>query len=71
MNEKNNKRTIFGWSMYDWAKSAYETTTLGAVLPVYFVSVVVPEEGFELEETFIQELRSGDLLLVLLYLYFS
>jgi UMF1 family MFS transporter len=47
MNEKNNKRTIFGWSMYDWAKSAYETTTLGAVLPVYFVSVVVPEEGFE------------------------
>jgi UMF1 family MFS transporter len=33
--------------MYDWAKSAYETTTLGAVLPVYFVSVVVPEEGFE------------------------
>ncbi len=46
MNGKNNKRTIFGWSMYDWAKSAYETTTLGAVLPVYFVSVVVPEEGF-------------------------
>ena len=47
MNEKNNKRTIFGWSMYDWAKSAYETTILGAVLPVYFVSVIVPEEGFE------------------------
>ena len=47
MNEKNNKRTIFGWSMYDWAKSAYETTILGGVLPVYFVSVIVPEEGFE------------------------
>ena len=47
MNEKNNKRTIFGWSMYDWAKSAYETTILGAVLPVYFVSVLVPEEGFK------------------------
>ncbi len=46
MTEKNNKKTIFGWSMYDWAKSAYETTTLGAVMPVYFVSVVVPEEGF-------------------------
>ena len=41
MTEKNNKRTLFGWSMYDWAKSAYETTTLGAVMPVYFVSVVV------------------------------
>ena len=47
MNEKNNKRTIFGWSMYDWAKSSYETTILGAVLPVYFVSVIVPEEGSE------------------------
>ena len=47
MTKKNNKRTLFGWSMYDWAKSAYETTTLGAVMPVYFVSVVVPEEGFE------------------------
>ena len=46
MTEKNNKKTIFGWAMYDWAKSAYETTTLGAVMPVYFVSVVVPEEGF-------------------------
>ena len=46
MTEKNNKKTIFGWSMYDWAKSAYETTTLGAVMPVYFVSVVVPAEGF-------------------------
>ena len=48
MTEKNNKRTIFGWSMYDWAKSAYETTTLGAVMTVYFVSVVVPAEGFNL-----------------------
>ena len=46
MTEKNNKKTIFGWSMYEWANSAYETTTLGAVMPVYFVSVVVPEEGF-------------------------
>ena len=46
MTEKNDKKTIFGWSMYDWAKSAYETTTLGAIMPVYFVSVVVPAEGF-------------------------
>ena len=31
MTVKNNKKTVFGWSMYDWAKSAYETTTLGAL----------------------------------------
>ena len=68
MTEKNNKKTIFGWSMYDWAKSAYETTTLGAVMPVYFVSVDVPEEGFYLEVIYTQVLRYGDLQLVLFYL---
>ena len=31
MTEKNDKKTIFGWSMYDWAKSAYETTTLSLI----------------------------------------
>ena len=24
MTEKNNKKTIFGWSMYDWANSAFK-----------------------------------------------
>ena len=43
MNEKNNKRTIFGWTMYDWGKSAYETAILGAIMPVYFISAVIPE----------------------------
>ena len=46
MTVKNNKRTVFGWAMYDWANSAYSTTTVGALMPVYFVSVVVREEGF-------------------------
>ena len=32
--------------MYDWAKSAYETTVLG-LSSLYFASVIVPEEGFE------------------------
>ena len=30
MTEKNNKKTIFGWSMYDWARSPYP----GGVGPV-------------------------------------
>ena len=47
MNEKNNKRTIFGWTMYDWGKSAYETAILGAIMPVYFISAVIPETGYE------------------------
>lgn len=42
----NEKRQIFGWAMYDWANSAYATTVLVAVFPLYFGAVVVPPEGF-------------------------
>jgi len=38
------KREIFGWVMYDFANSAYATTILAAVLPIYFASLV-PEGG--------------------------
>lgn len=37
------RRAVFAWCMYDWANSAFATTALAAVLPVYFVSLV-PEE---------------------------
>jgi UMF1 family MFS transporter len=41
---KNDRRTIFGWCVYDWANSAYITTTVG-LLPIYFANVVVGDEG--------------------------
>lgn len=43
---KNDPRTIFGWAMYDWANSAYSTVVAGAVLPAYFASEVVGDEGY-------------------------
>lgn len=43
MTEKNNKSTIRGWTMYDWAKSGYETTVLGVFLAPFFINVVVGE----------------------------
>jgi MFS transporter, UMF1 family len=39
MPERTNKRAIFGWVMYDWANSAFATTIMAAVLPVYYSSV--------------------------------
>ncbi|MBN1147832.1 MAG: MFS transporter [Anaerolineales bacterium] len=33
------KRRIQAWTMYDWANSAFATTILAAVLPVYFSQV--------------------------------
>ncbi len=38
-------RTVFGWCMYDWANSAFATTTLATLLPVYFAEAVTPRAG--------------------------
>lgn len=38
-NEGEYKRRIWAWTMYDWANSAFATTILAAVLPVYFSQV--------------------------------
>jgi UMF1 family MFS transporter len=37
--EKEYRRRIWAWTMYDWANSAFATTILAAVLPVYFSQV--------------------------------
>ena len=39
LSEKEYKRRIWAWTMYDWANSAFATTILAAVLPVYFSQV--------------------------------
>jgi UMF1 family MFS transporter len=45
---KNDRRTIFGWAMYDWANSAYTTTTLAVLLPVIFTDQVIGDEGYRI-----------------------
>lgn len=42
---KDDKKSIFGWCMYDWANSAYITTVGVALLPIYFAEGIVGEEG--------------------------
>ncbi|RSK26830.1 MFS transporter [Bacillus sp. HMF5848] len=34
-----NKKAIFGWTMYDWANSAFATTVMAAVFPVFYYDV--------------------------------
>jgi UMF1 family MFS transporter len=34
-----NKREVLSWCMYDWADSAFATTVMAAVLPVYYSQV--------------------------------
>ena len=42
---RNDRKTIFGWAMYDWANSAF-AVTLGAVIAPFFAEVIVPEGGW-------------------------
>lgn len=42
---KNDKRTVFGWAMYDWANSAY-ITTFAAIVAAFFTAVIVPDGGY-------------------------
>lgn len=39
VNEREYKKRIWAWTMYDWANSAFATTILAAVLPVYYSQV--------------------------------
>ena len=42
-----HRREVRAWAMYDWANSAFATTVMAAVFPVYYINVAtstVPEE---------------------------
>jgi MFS transporter, UMF1 family len=45
---RNDRRTVFGWAMYDWANSAYSTTTVAVLFPALLVDEIVPAEGYRL-----------------------
>jgi UMF1 family MFS transporter len=34
--QKDNKKAIFGWAMYDWANSAFATTVMAGFFPIFF-----------------------------------
>jgi UMF1 family MFS transporter len=42
---RNDKRTIFGWAMYDWANSAY-ITIFGAVVGAFFTGTIMQGDDY-------------------------
>jgi UMF1 family MFS transporter len=42
---KNDKREIFGWVMYDWANSAFLTTTIGVLVGPYLTALAQSAVG--------------------------
>ena len=52
MTDKNDKREIFGWKMYDWANSAFYTTVVGTLFGPYLTRLAqaaVGENGVVLD----------------------
>jgi len=43
--DKNNRREIFGWLVYDWANSAFYTTVVSVLLGPYLVSLAQSDVG--------------------------
>ena len=41
--DNQHKKIINAWTMYDWANSAFATTIMGAVLPVYYATVAAAD----------------------------
>ena len=42
VDDKKYKKIINAWSMYDWANSAFATTIMAAVLPIYYRVIAEP-----------------------------
>jgi MFS transporter, UMF1 family len=50
--QKNDRREIFGWMMYDWANSAFFTTVVGVLIGPYLLNLAqmaVGEDGVILD----------------------
>ncbi|HXG85654.1 MAG TPA: MFS transporter [Pyrinomonadaceae bacterium] len=43
--QKNDRREIFGWLMYDWANSAFYTTIIGVLLGPYLTALAQSHVG--------------------------
>jgi len=64
---RNDKRTIFGWAMYDWANSAY-ITIFGAVIGAFFTGSIMAGDtywGMSGEALFSILIGLGSILLLL------
>lgn len=50
--EKNNKKIINAWAMYDWANSVYSLVITATIFPVYYNAVTTSESGSDLVNFF-------------------
>lgn len=59
---KNDRKEIFGWMLYDWANSAFFTTTIGVLIGPYLLGLAqnaVGEDGVILDLTLFKVTPKG------------
>ncbi|MEO5889200.1 MAG: MFS transporter [Ferruginibacter sp.] len=44
MQEKNNKKTIWAWAMFDWANQAYNMVIISTIFPAYYVAITATKQ---------------------------
>jgi UMF1 family MFS transporter len=44
MTEKNNKKTIWAWAMFDWANQAYNMVIISTIFPAYYVAITANKQ---------------------------
>lgn len=44
MEQKNNKKTIRAWAMFDWANSAYNLVITSTIFPAYYTAITTTKE---------------------------
>ncbi|SMG10192.1 MFS transporter [Sphingobacterium psychroaquaticum] len=50
--EKNNKKIIRAWSMYDWANSAYNLVITSTIFPAYYTAITQTKENGDIVNFF-------------------
>lgn len=45
MTEKNNKKTIWAWCMFDWANQSYNMVITSTIFPAYYVAITTWPKG--------------------------
>ena len=62
----DKRKAVRAWIMYDWANSAYSTTMVAAVLPIFFVSVPGEAVGESVAASYWAYTQSAAMLLLVL-----
>lgn len=61
-----DRRDLRAWALYDWANSAFATTVMGAVLPVYYAGVAASGLAPHVKTAYWGYTQTGALLLIAL-----